>query len=394
MDNAEGELYKPLSLSDDVCIVFDASKRDFVNDLGESDESANNKLDASVHAFSVYMGHLLEQDDADALRQCGVDVLFLATAWPFRDVHMTEVHQPVPECLPAHVFEMAHRFAHKPLIDRRVPKILSKTFVNKHFNKQWLQRLQQVELVLPQYRSESKRKIPNADQVLTAKWQARLPELLEKRANAYGETLGVVGTLLISIAVVLMTEASNRRDEAENKNVASAAIFFSACVVAMNVYGVSILVYQQHHLLCTLSATMSAERVRHAKSTWGQLHGQRTDAVRAISCSLPLTLVAAALYTFTDKEIVCGWDSATCIILVLTCIASGRQLWRVTDKFSPKEMKHKSYTTSSHAGTTRAITTSRNNASGIDQRLKPRTGLGPDEKTAPEKKDLILVSII
>jgi hypothetical protein len=138
---------------------------------------------------------------------------------------------------------------------------------------------------------------------------------LTERVAAYGE-LSIISALLVGAALTTLVDPkSSSPDDAEIPVLANIAEVSSAAVLACNIAGTAVILFQKHYAL----SLMSRNYFNAAREGWDDGKPQRNTAVKLISWSMPGLLLSGSFYVMSGEQITIGdWVSAG---ILLVCAA-------------------------------------------------------------------------
>jgi hypothetical protein len=124
---------------------------------------------------------------------------------------------------------------------------------------------------------------------------------LTERVSAYGE-LSIISALLVGAALATLVETQSKAGSAERPEFVYAAEISSSLVLAANIVGTAVILFQKHLTLWL----MSRDFFRGARYGWNRGKPLRSIAVQLISWSLPAILVSNAFFVLCGEEITPG----------------------------------------------------------------------------------------
>lgn len=127
---------------------------------------------------------------------------------------------------------------------------------------------------------------------------------VEARAGAYGNVT-ILSALLLSGAVLLLVETQPGATEPDAQYLwaPAATTVVGAAVVMANTFGIAVMSIQQHHVLRLLSHAREQAHVNAIYAVWRQLRWWRSRALKAITYSLPLLMVATAAFVVSGPRV-------------------------------------------------------------------------------------------
>eukprot|EP00037_Helgoeca_nana_P030318 m.373244 g.373244 ORF g.373244 m.373244 type:complete len:358 (-) comp28161_c0_seq19:236-1309(-) len=128
--------------------------------------------------------------------------------------------------------------------------------------------------------------------------ESRVAEELKHRMEVYNG-LTLLSALMVQAALHIFTDARNTAADAQYWGVACATQLLASIVLALNIFGTSVILLQRHKA----GVRISHKKYRDAIQGWRRLWPQRHRAVWAITYSLPGLLISSSLYMVAGEDV-------------------------------------------------------------------------------------------